>query len=99
MHRLSRRAKMKRDAIFLVLGRRCARCHDSHNLEFDVIIPTLEAKSHHENFSWLQRINFYCRQLSCGNLQILCGSCNSKKNNSTARYIAPLLYKTTPQPF
>ena len=46
-----------------------------------------------------QRMIFYCRQLSAGNLQVLCSKCNSRKYRGERRYIEPLVVRLTPQPF
>jgi 5-methylcytosine-specific restriction endonuclease McrA len=81
MCRQSEYARRKREAIFEVLGRRCVRCGSKDELEFDVIVPVGDPKSHHGVMSWAQRMKFYCRQLSAGNLQILCSHCNSAKCN------------------
>lgn len=99
MHRMTAFAIRKREAILEVLGPRCAACGIKKDLEFDVIVPTAAAKSHHEKFSFAQRMIFYCRQLSAGNLQVLCSKCNSRKHRSERRYIEPLMARTARQPF
>jgi 5-methylcytosine-specific restriction endonuclease McrA len=105
MHRTTAYAIRKRDAIFEVLGTKCAACGANENLEFDVIVPQDMPKSHHGDFSFAQRMVFYCRQLSAGNLQVLCSACNSRKWRGTTRFIQPLIGRkpshrnTAPQPF
>jgi len=99
MHRMTEYAIRKRTAIFEVLGYKCAACGVVKDLEFDVIVPTKEAKSHYEKFSFAQRMIFYCRQLSAGNLQVLCSKCNSRKHRGHNRYIEPLMFRSTTQPF
>lgn len=86
MNRYSSLAAAKRDAIFLVLGKRCVLCGAKDSLEFDVIRPVGEPKGHHQKMSWGQRMNFYCRQLSAGNLQILCDKCNGAKAESDEQF-------------
>lgn len=83
----------KRAAIFEVLGRKCAKCRATTDLEFDVIVPVGGPKSHHGKLSWCARMAFYCRQLAAGNLQVLCGRCNGAKNDNVERYIVPLARK------
>ena len=87
-------AYRKRQAIFEVLGKKCAACGVTEKLEFDVIIPQPQAKSHHQDFSFAQRMIFYCRQLSAGNLQVLCSECNSRKGRRTTRFIDALIGST-----
>jgi hypothetical protein len=105
MNRTTLLAIRKREAIFEVLGRKCAACGCSANLEFDVIVPQAEPKSHHGKYSFAQRQIFYCRMLSAGNLQVLCSRCNSSKHRGTSRFIVPLIGRTPshrlikPQPF
>ncbi len=86
-------AARKREAIFEIFGKKCAACGHTKNLEFDVIVPTKDAKSHHGNLSWAARMSFYCRQLVAGNLQVLCSRCNSAKARGTSRYVEPLAFK------
>jgi 5-methylcytosine-specific restriction endonuclease McrA len=83
----------KREAIFEIFGKKCAACGDTKNLEFDVIVPTKDAKSHHSSMSWSGRMAFYCRQLVAGNLQVLCSRCNSSKSRGASRYVEPLAFK------
>ena len=96
MHRNVTNYARKQEAIFEVLGRKCAACGITEKLEFDVIVPTPKAKSHHESMGSLMRMIFYCRQLSAGNLQVLCSKCNSRKSRGHARYIEPLAFKRKP---
>ena len=91
MHRMTEFAHRKKTAIMEVLGNKCAACGAKENLEFDVIVPQREPKSHHAKFSFAQRMIFYCRMLAAGNLQVLCSSCNSRKHRGTTRFITPLL--------
>ena len=91
MHRTTIFAHKKRAAIFEVLGPKCAACGVKDDLEFDLIVPQEMPKSHHEAMSFAQRMIFYCRQLSSGNLQVLCSKCNSRKFRGTTRFIAPLV--------
>ena len=98
MHRMTEYAVRKRTAIFEVLGQKCAACGVTKDLEFDVIVPTKQVKSHHGKFSFAQRMIFYCRQLSAGNLQVLCTKCNSRKHRGERRYIEPLAVRVQ-QPF
>lgn len=105
MHRMTEFAHRKKSAILEVLGNKCAACGSKDNLEFDVIVPQETPKSHHEKFSFAQRMIFYCRQLSAGNLQVLCSRCNSRKSRGTTRFITPLIHGrpshrlTAAQPF
>lgn len=81
-HRISRQSQYairKREAIFEILGRKCRECGAREDLEFDLIVPDHEPKSHHGKLSWSQRMKFYCRQLMAGNLQVLCSPCNTRK--------------------
>ena len=89
----------KRTAIFEVLGKCCAACGHKKDLEFDIIVPTPLPKSHHQNMSFAQRMIFYCRQLSAGNLQVLCSRCNSRKHRGERRYIVPHCGVKVAQPF
>lgn len=86
MNRNSSAAAAKRDAILLILGRRCVKCGAKDSLEFDVIRPVGEPKAHHQKMCWLSRMNFYCRQLSAGNLQVLCSKCNGAKAESDEQF-------------
>ncbi len=91
MNPMTTYAIRKRTAIFEVLGAKCAACGVKDKLQFDLIVPQATAKSHHGNFSFAMRMIFYCRQLSAGNLQVLCSRCNSRKHRATTRYIDPLI--------
>lgn len=105
MHRMTEFAHRKRAAILEVLGAKCAACGVTDNLEFDLIVPQDIPKGHHGNLSFAHRMIFYCRQLSAGNLQVLCSHCNSRKHRGTTRFIPPLLNgrashrNTVEQPF
>lgn len=90
-HRMTVFARRKREAIFEILGPKCAACGGVKDLEFDVIVPQEEPKSHHERFSFAQRMIFYCRMLTAGNLQVLCSKCNSRKQRGTTRFVQPLI--------
>lgn len=79
MSRQSEYYHRKRNAIFEILGRKCANCPATEDLEFDVIIPQGDPKAHHGRMSSSARVAFYWRQLLAKNLQVLCSRCNSSK--------------------
>lgn len=81
-------ARRKRDELFLILGRKCARCPSEDKLHFDVIIP-VGNDDHHRKYSWDQRMRFYWRQYEEDNFQILCERCNAIKGNREDRLVAP----------
>ena len=99
MHRMTEFAIRKRSAIFEVLGPKCAACGVKDDLTFDVIIPTKKPNSHHSVMSFSHRMIFYCRQLSAGNLQVLCSRCNSRKHRGERRFIEPHCGIKVAQPF
>lgn len=72
-------AAEKRDELFSSLGKLCAKCGSTEQLEFDVIVP-IDSGRHHD-FEWSWRISFYRREFDRGNLQVLCSKCNSRKQN------------------
>lgn len=81
-------ARRKRDELFIIIGRQCARCPSTTDLEFDVIIP-VGNDDHHRRYSWDQRMTFYWRQYEDDNLQVLCKSCNAIKGNNEDLLIRP----------
>lgn len=58
-------------------GNECAWCGETCGLQFDCIIPQGDA---HHRFSTDKRMTFYRRQDAAGNLQVLCGDCNTTKS-------------------
>jgi len=77
--RQRRWAHKARKRLLKLLGDRCNECHSEENLELDCIIPLGDA--HHKmEFSW--RTSFYRRQWKQGNLQLLCQTCNAKKDKN-----------------
>ena len=81
-------AAQTREALFDKLGRWCRWCGTSENLTFDIITPTLEGRKsdHHRRYDHSWRMSFYRRQLTAGNLQVLCARCNSAKGDSICLY-------------
>lgn len=73
-------ARMTRDTIFTILGRKCTVCGSVENLEFDVLIPTGDNK-HHRIMDWSHRMSFYRAQLAINNLGVKCDKCNGKKQD------------------
>lgn len=63
------------------MGNVCVLCKAKEDLEFDVIIPVGE-NSHHRKMSWDQRIRFYRKQRENNNLQLLCATCNGRKQDN-----------------
>lgn len=60
-----------------LLGYRCAYCGIEEGCEFDVKIPVKP----HSQIEWSVLISFYRREYEKGNLQLLCRSCNARKND------------------
>ena len=58
------------------LGNQCAACTSRERLEFDCIVS--QGPDHHR-LSWRGRLKFYERELSRGNLQLLCKPCHIAK--------------------
>lgn len=75
-HKLWAAATRKRMEI--ILGGHCQSCGSLENLTFDCIEPC--GHDHHAR-SAPERICFYRRQMSAGNVQLLCASCNAIKGD------------------
>ena len=71
-------AKAWRARILRILGPRCACCGATEDLTFDCIRP---GGGNHARLEHSQRITFYRRQFSVGNLQVLCRRCNINKSD------------------
>jgi hypothetical protein len=81
-----KRAQTIRETLFLSLGKRCVLCHAVEELTFDCIVPTGD---NHHRMSSLGRAYYYRQMAVCGNLQVLCATCNRKKSdNIMPRYVA-----------
>lgn len=63
-----------------LLGLKCARCPAKLNLSFDVIVPVGDYHGRKKEWSW--RLSLYRREFDKGNLQLLCGPCNSRKHDN-----------------
>lgn len=81
-------ARNARLRLVIALGGRCVACGATEKLELDCIIP--RGHSHHGMASD-QRVTFYRRQASVGNLQVLCTRCNAMKgDDSMSDFLARL---------
>ena len=69
---------LERQRILRLLLPKCACCSATTDLEFDCIRPVGNLHARREQSV---RMSFYRRQLSAGNLQVLCGRCNSTKSD------------------
>lgn len=58
------------------LGGKCVWCGETRDLEFDHIQPRDYSA---RRLSWLQRINRYREEMKEGKIQLLCRSCNARK--------------------
>jgi hypothetical protein len=58
------------------LGGQCARCSAHEHLQFDCVRS--QGGAHHE-MQWRDRLRFYEREISRGNVQLLCPKCHVKK--------------------
>lgn len=72
-------ARAKRNQLINLYGGACELCGEIHNLTFDVINPVRYGAHHRMDFS--ARTSFYAQQHARNNLQLLCRSCNSRKND------------------
>jgi hypothetical protein len=72
----TRYARARRDALRASLGGKCARCQETHHLQFDCITSTGPA---HHGLNWRDRLAFYAREHERGNLQLLCPKCHVQK--------------------
>lgn len=81
-------ARRTRDGLLAALGRQCAWCGTTANLQFDCIIPQGD---HHHKIDWSHRMSFYRQQHTEGNLQILCERCNSIKGDEMPESVSQLV--------
>jgi len=77
--RFLRRA-LRRQLMHLLGGPVCAHCGSTSDLCFDLIKPALDDK--HHRFNGYDRVKFYFREHSRGNVQVLCDTCNSRKGQA-----------------
>lgn len=70
-------AARERKRLAGILGGECVLCGSLDSLQFDCISP--QGDWHHRR-SAPERICFYRRQMRAGNIQLLCGTCNSLKS-------------------
>jgi len=78
-----------------LLGGACAHCGVEEKLEFDCIEP---CGHWHHKIEWSWRISFYRQQLRVGNLQLLCQTCNSRKESILLRICGDVRQDTN-QPY
>src|SRR5271169_713040 len=71
-------ARGEKERMKKILGGKCRHCGTTENLTFDCIISV--GGEHHRSGS-VARVSFYKRQMSRGNLQVLCALCNSRKQD------------------
>jgi 5-methylcytosine-specific restriction endonuclease McrA len=76
-------ARAKRDQMMNLYGGECAHCGATENLTLDALNPT-KRRAHHRMDS-SARMSWYSAQHRKNNLQILCRSCNSRKNDKPAK--------------
>jgi 5-methylcytosine-specific restriction endonuclease McrA len=69
-------ARLWKDRLRDLLGRRCACCGALNDLEFDIIHPIGHG---HARTDQSTRVIFYRRQFFARNLQLLCKDCNTIK--------------------
>ncbi|HEY6009241.1 MAG TPA: hypothetical protein VIU40_13025 [Geobacteraceae bacterium] len=74
-------ARRIRAALLRDMGAKCVSCGATQSLEFDCIEPRPDG--HAKRLDPSRRIVYYRRQRQCGNLQILCGTCNKRKGIKT----------------
>ena len=72
-------ARVAREALVKQFGGACEHCGGLHNLTFDVINPT--RRTMHSRKDSSARVSFYRQMAARGNLQLLCRSCNARKND------------------
>ena len=70
-------ARRKRNELKQLMGGVCAECGTRRRLEFDCIEP--QGDWHHRA-EYSQRMTFYVRQFTSGNLQLLCERHNNIKS-------------------
>jgi len=70
-------ARRARTELLNALGAACAICGTTQSLTFDCIRP--QGHKHH-TLDTSARMSFYRQQANGGNLQVLCRSCNERKD-------------------
>lgn len=76
-------AANKRQALIKSFGGACELCGELINLTFDTINPL--KKRSHRRMDASARMSFYNEQHRRNNLQLLCRSCNARKNARPSR--------------
>ena len=71
-------AESRRQWLLAALGPVCVKCGATNCLTFDCIRPTGDD---HHRMNKSNRMTYYTRQATQGNLQVLCSDCNSRKGS------------------
>jgi 5-methylcytosine-specific restriction endonuclease McrA len=79
------RALRSRGRLLRLLGNVCYFCGTRRELTFDDIVPVSVTGRCHHGTGRVVETSHYWGELQRGNLQILCRSCNSSKNDGPQR--------------
>ena len=84
------------ERIRFILGARCNKCGNTERLELDCIVP----RGHkHHSAGIASRACFYRREMTFGNLQLLCQKCHVQKTASDMGVTLTTSVKETEEPY